>query len=66
MRLTVDRFEGVFAVCELEDGKMVNLPKEALPKDTSEGSRLIIELDPKGVEEDREKIREKMNGLFKD
>lgn len=66
MKLTVDRFEGIFAVCELEDGKLVNIPKEALPEEASEGSRLIIEVDTKGTDEDRERIKKKMNGLFKD
>lgn len=65
MLITIDRFEGDFAVCEKEDGSFGNLPKEFLPSGSKEGSRIRIELDLKTEEEDRERITGKMNNLFK-
>lgn len=65
MLITIDRFEGNVAVCEMDDGKFGNLPKEFLPKGAKEGSKISIELDLKTEEEDRERIKGKMNNLFK-
>ena len=38
----IDRFEGGFAVCEQEDGSMVNIPNEDLPEGCHEGSVLRV------------------------
>ena len=43
MKLIVDRFEGDYAVCEKEDGAMMNVEKDRLPKGTKEGDILILE-----------------------
>lgn len=66
MILTIDRFEGNFAVCEMENGDFENLPKVFLPSESKEGSRIRIELDLVSENEDRERIKSKMNSLFKD
>ena len=66
MKLTIDRFDGTFAVCELENGSFVNLPKDALPLEAAEGSRLVIILDEADEVADRVRIKEKMDNLFKD
>lgn len=65
MRLTIDRFEGTFAICEMEDGSFLNLPNGFLPNGAKEGSKLRIELDLDAEEKDRERIKSKMNNLFK-
>ena len=65
MLITIDRFEGDFAVCEMIDGKFLNLPKEFLPSGSKEGSKIRIELDLEAEEKDRERIKSKMNNLFK-
>lgn len=65
MLITIDRFEGNVAVCEMENGKFANLPKEFVPSGAREGSKIRIELDLKTEEEDRERIKDKMNSLFK-
>lgn len=65
MLFTIDRLEGNYAVCEMEDGKLLNLPKEFLPSGSKEGSKLRIELDLEAEEKDRERIKSKMNNLFK-
>jgi len=66
MKLTIDRFERKFAVCELINGNFANLPKAVLPPRAAEGSKLVIVLDNADEAEDRERIKEKMNSLFKD
>ncbi|SFN51755.1 DUF3006 domain-containing protein [Proteiniclasticum ruminis] len=65
MLITIDRLEGNFAICEMEDGKLLNLPKDFLPPGTREGSKLRIELDLDAEEKDRDRIKSKMNNLFK-
>lgn len=42
MRVIIDRFEGNFAVVELEDGTTVNMPKILIP-DANEGDTVTIE-----------------------
>ena len=32
MKYIIDRFEGKWAVCEAEDGKMIDIEKSKLPK----------------------------------
>lgn len=66
MKITIDRFEGAFAVCEIENGSFVNFPKDILPPGAAEGSKLVIILDNSGEAADRERIKEKMDKLFKD
>lgn len=58
MKVVIDRFEGVFAVCEKEDGEMINIEKNKIPKEAKEGDMLVI--DEKGIEIDQEEtIRRK-------
>lgn len=42
MKAVIDRFEGEFAVCETEDGKMINVGKARLPRNVHEGDVLSI------------------------
>lgn len=41
---TVDRIEGEYAVCELLDGKMVNIPIENFKEKVSEGDIFNLEI----------------------
>lgn len=66
MLITIDRIEGNYAVCELENGEFENLPKAFLPSGSKEGSKVKIELDLAAEEKDRDRIKAKMNSLFKD
>ena len=43
MKVTIDRFEGKFAVCEKEDRTMINIKKDEIPLEAKEGDILIIE-----------------------
>jgi hypothetical protein len=42
MKVTIDRFEGDFAVCEKPDRTMINIKKDRLPAEVKEGDVLII------------------------
>lgn len=39
----IDRFEGEFAVVELENMKMINIEKNKIPKEAEEGDVINIE-----------------------
>ncbi|MBQ3150592.1 MAG: DUF3006 domain-containing protein [Clostridia bacterium] len=60
-KITVDRIEESFAVCE-EDGETVVLPMSDLPQDTEEGSILVM--TESGWSVDREQTQERRNALF--
>ena len=65
----VDRIENGFAVCEDEDGQMVDISLENLPSDLKQGDVLILEQEKYEVlKEETEKIKKEMfdlqNSLF--
>ena len=45
MKVVIDRFEGSYAVVEINKGKFVNLPKELVP-DAKEGDVIVITIVP--------------------
>ncbi|MCH5184518.1 MAG: DUF3006 domain-containing protein [Oscillospiraceae bacterium] len=59
--VTVDRFEGDFAVVETENRETVNLPRILVP-DASEGDRIRIELAPDTAL--KKEIEDFMENLF--
>lgn len=68
--LTVDRFEGDYAVCEdRHTGKMYNIEKNKLPEDIKEGNVLKFEngkyvRDEAKEQEISNRIKDKMNNLW--
>jgi len=68
MKYVIDRIEGVVAVCEAEDRTMHNIPLPKLPMGVKEGDKIsetgkgFVLVDNSA---DRERIKSKMNGLFK-
>jgi len=58
MRIIIDRFEGDFAVVELENKLFANMPKSLVPHEAKEGSVLSIELDKKETEKRKQNISE--------
>lgn len=66
MKYTIDRFEGNFAVVELEDKKFVNIPREAVPPEAKEGDIILTVVDNKGTAEQKQKIEELMKTMFID
>lgn len=68
--LIIDRIEGDTAVCETEEGKMVELPRSLLPPGAREGSVLLPEgndyrLDLAEEERRRDRIKNLQNRLWK-
>jgi hypothetical protein len=69
-KLTIDRFEGNYAVCEQEDKTTINIPKYKLPLECKEGDTLYQDSEGmyrKDIEttKSREKrIYDKINRLF--
>jgi hypothetical protein len=68
--VTIDRFEGDYAVCEKPDRKMINIKKDRLPEAAKEGDVLVIDGESIKVDSEetarRKKNAEKlMNDLWK-
>lgn len=68
--IIVDRIEGAFAVCEMDDKSMQNIALLELPVGVKEGDVLAVEngayvIDAKQTKECTERIAQKMNRLFK-
>jgi Protein of unknown function (DUF3006) len=71
MKYIIDRFEGDLAVCEAEDGKMVDIEKSKLPKNAEIGDVIILEngyfrIDKEETDKRRKEIEDLMNELFED
>lgn len=68
----IDRFEGRWAVVEMDSGKFVDIPIETLPSDAKEGSVISVDEDGKVsllVQETldrRKKVQDLMDNLFLD
>ncbi len=65
MKVIIDRFEGDYAVVELEVGKSVNIPKILIP-DAKEGDVIKIIIDRDTTEERKKQIQELVNNVFDD
>lgn len=67
MKAVIDRFEGEFAVCETEDGKMVNVGKARLPLNVQEG--VVLDITDSAISVDKEateKRKKDIENLCKD
>ena len=65
MKVIIDRFEGEYAIAEIELGKYTNIPKILLPN-AKEGDIIKIEIEQKETEERKKYIQELMNNVFED
>lgn len=65
MHITIDRFEGDFAVVETENGEIYNLPRALVP-DAKEGDAVRITVDAQQTQTQKEEIDSLMDELFKD
>ncbi len=66
MKIIIDRFEGDFAVVEMEDKTTVNIPKQIIPRGAKEGTVISIEIDHSETEKRRQIISDKMKRLWAD
>jgi len=65
MKVIIDRFEGNYAVVEIDVGKFVNIPKILLPN-AKEGDVIKIEKDKKETKNRKKNIQKLMNDVFED
>lgn len=63
MQIIIDRFEGEYAVAELPDGKMINVPKILLP-DAKEGDVVEITVDKNKTKEIKKEISELVESVW--
>lgn len=63
MLVTIDRFEGDFAVLELSDRTYIKVPR-ALMAGCMEGDIIRIEKDAEKTEEAKKKAEEALQSLF--
>lgn len=66
MKWIIDRIENNIAVCELENGEMLDVKISALPKGIKEGDVIKLSVDETEANERKERIDKLMNSLFKD
>ncbi|MFB0919833.1 MAG: DUF3006 domain-containing protein [Oscillospiraceae bacterium] len=62
MKVIIDRFEGEFAVVELEDRSFANMPRLLVPAGAGEGAVLTIDINY----EETEKLNAGISKLLKD
>ena len=71
MKYIIDRFEGKWAVCETEDGKMIDIEKSKLPKNARAGDVIVqkngkLQVDKKETEKRWKEIDKLMNEVFEE
>lgn len=57
MKIIIDRFEGPYAIVEIDNGDFMNMPKALLPNMANEGDVISIEIDEEATERRRERIK---------
>ena len=65
MQVIIDRFEGEYAVVEIDSENFVNLPKVLVP-DAHEGDVVDIIINSEETQKRSEKIKNLMDDLFED
>ncbi|MBC8589793.1 DUF3006 domain-containing protein [Wansuia hejianensis] len=66
MKVIIDRFEGEFALLELEDREIIDIPKRLLPEEAKEGDIIKIIIDEEETQKRKEQIQRKFNSLLAD
>jgi len=70
MKVIIDRFEGNYAVCEKEDGNMINIEKDKIGQEAKQGDVLVITeneiiIDETASQNRREEIEKLTKNLWK-
>ncbi len=65
MKVIIDRFEGDYAIVEIEVGKVISVPS-ILFKDAKEGDVFNIELDNEERNKRTKNMQKLVNDLFED
>lgn len=64
MNFIIDRFEGDYAVVELENKEMLDIPRAILPEEAKEGDVINISIEETETENRKKRIQDKFNSLF--
>ncbi len=69
MKVTIDRFEGNYAICEKENKEMINIERNRLPQNAQEGDCLLIKgnkisIDESATSNQKKKIEILMDDLW--
>ena len=64
MKVTIDRFEGEFAVIELGSGETADMPRILIPGGAKEGDVIEIRIDAQETELRKQRISRKLKDLF--
>lgn len=69
MKITIDRFEGDYAICEKDDRSMLDIAKTKIPAAAKEGDVLevsgnLITIDEKETAKRKEKIEDLTKSLW--
>ncbi len=64
--MVIDRFEGEFAVIELEDKSLVNVPIKILPPDAKEGDIISITINKEATNKAEKEMTTRLKNLFVD
>ena len=64
MKVTIDRFEGEYAVIELESGETADMPRILIPGGAKEGDVIEIRIDTQETELRKQRISHKLKDLF--
>lgn len=59
MKVIIDRFEGSYAVCEKEDGNMINIERNKILEEAEQGDVLLIKKDEIIIDHEGTKSRKK-------
>lgn len=64
MKFIIDRFESDYAVVELENKKIINVPKDILPEGAYEGSVISVIINEDETIRRRNNIKRLMDDLW--
>jgi phosphoribosylformylglycinamidine (FGAM) synthase PurS component len=64
LKIIIDRFEDNFAIVELENKTMVNMPKKLVPENAVEGDVLEIRINHQETKNRKEKIKKMCEDLW--
>ena len=64
MKYTIDRFEGNFAVVELENEKFVDIPREAIPPEAKEGDIISVMVDKETTAKRKKEIEDMTKDMW--
>lgn len=64
MKFVIDRFEGDYAIVELDDKTIAEIPRILIPKEAKEGDVLEIRVDVEETKKRKNEINNLMDELF--